>query len=65
MGAWQFLSSFEETADEALHVHLSHLLEVDETLEQLADLPVGWKAWRSSLRDRWTREKISIDQESI
>jgi hypothetical protein len=64
-GDWQFLSSLEEDATEALHVHVSHLLDDDETLEQLADLPIGWKAWRWSVPDSWTREEISDDQESI
>jgi hypothetical protein len=64
-GEWQFLSGAEESPDEALNVHVTHLLDDDETLEQLADLPVGWQAWRSSAGAAWRREEIPEDQELL
>ncbi len=59
---WQFLSSYEESASECVLVHLSHLLNRDETLHDISDLPVGWKAWRGNLSDTWTREVVSEEQ---
>ena len=38
-GDWQFLSRKEERADEIVHAHLGHLIDDDQTLHQLADLP--------------------------
>jgi hypothetical protein len=64
-GDWQFLSSLEEDEAEALHIHVSHLLDADGTLGEVADLPLEWKAWRSSVRGEWIREPIPDDQESI
>jgi hypothetical protein len=55
-GDWQFLSSLEANASEVLHIHLSHLLDADATLGEVADLPLGWKAWRLSVGEEWIRE---------
>lgn len=54
---WQFLDGSEnpDLAD-AVHVCLSHVVETDQTLIELADLPPGWQAWRASLQDKWVRE---------
>jgi hypothetical protein len=59
-GDWQFLSSVEESADEGLHIHVSHLLDNDETLGQLADLPLGWKAWRWSPDELGSESALSL-----
>lgn len=52
-GDWQFLSSEEQTADEIVHIHLSHVLDLDPSAQPLKDLPPGWKAWRHSVGDEW------------
>ena len=64
-GDWQFLSSKEERADEAVLAHLSHLLEADSTLSEIADLPAGWRASRRSVGDDWVREPRRDDHPSI
>lgn len=54
---WQFLS--EEGADEnsIKIVQLKTMLERHPEMIQLADLPRGWEAWRSSDSDAWNRGK--------
>jgi hypothetical protein len=64
-GDWQFLSSLEADASEVLHIHLSHLLGADGTLGEVADLPLGWKAWRLSVGEEWIREPTPDDQGSL
>lgn len=64
-GDWQFLASTEETADEIVLAHAAHLLDADESLEALSDLPLGWKAWRWSASEDWYREPIPADQGTI
>jgi hypothetical protein len=64
-GDWEFLSSYEEHADEVVLVHLGHVLEWDPTVSVLEDLPKGWKAWRWSVEDEWVREPTPPDQPSV
>lgn len=64
-GDWQFLSSKEEREDECVLAHIGHLLDSDTSLETVADLPPGWKAWRLSVVDDWVREPTPADQPGI
>jgi hypothetical protein len=54
---WQFLNGQGDTDDPAdgIPVHVEHVIERDPSLTELADLPAGWRAWRSSVADAWTR----------
>jgi len=55
-GAWQFLpgGGAGHLKDAAL-VSLREMIERDGTLAELADLPVGWRAWRESPDSPWLR----------
>jgi hypothetical protein len=64
-GDWEFLSSYEESAEEIVLVHVSHLLEFDPSLQRLADLPAGWKAWRESATAEWIREPTPANQPTL
>jgi hypothetical protein len=64
-GDWSFLSSYEEREEEIVLVHLSHVLDWDPTVRTLEELPGGWKAWRESVDDEWTREPTPPDQPTI
>jgi hypothetical protein len=64
-GDWQFLTGTEEHPDEIAYVHLHHVLAWDPTVEPLADLPRGWKAWRHSVAEAWKREPIPPDQPTM
>jgi hypothetical protein len=52
---WQFLGSETPSEADAMIVGLAEMLAIDPTLEALADLPVGWHAWREHGGDTWTR----------
>ena len=58
-GGWQFLS--DETlpldASDGRVVALGEIVALDPTVLSLADLPVGWRAWRTSTQDPWQRSK--------
>ena len=56
-GAWQFHAG--ETIDEsnAKVVALKRIVELDRSVMQLADLPLGWVATRSDVGAVWQRLK--------
>lgn len=55
-GAWQFHPSRgPATMKEAAVVSLKHMLTIEPRIEELADLPLGWYAWRDSTSEPWTR----------
>jgi hypothetical protein len=47
-GAWQFLHDGTNEIEDARLISLRAMVERDQTLLQLADLSLGWYAWRSS-----------------
>ncbi len=59
-GAWQFLSDDEilNMQESAMLVSLAQILKVDNTLYDLADLPLGYCATRNALNEKWVIEKI-------
>jgi hypothetical protein len=56
---WQFLSS-DASKEDAKIVALEEIVAIDPSVLELADLPVGWHASRSSVEEAWIRE-ISPD----
>lgn len=55
-GAWQFHPYSGMTPDnEAAVVSLETMVNVDRSLTTLADLPLGWHAWRESPEANWQR----------
>lgn len=54
-GGWQFLGWDTPQAEDAMVVALSEVVELDPSLKELADLPLGWHAWRKSSTDPWQR----------
>lgn len=57
-GGWQFLTG--ETVDRAdsMVVALREMIQHDPSLVKLADLPVGWRAWRKSKDSDWERAAL-------
>jgi hypothetical protein len=55
---WQFVNGRGDTDDPTtgIPVHVEHVIERDPTVEELADLPPGWRAWRATESDAWIRE---------
>lgn len=60
-GAWQFFSAdnFENFEDVVLVVGLGELISIDESILDIADLPLGFSASRQSINDDWIVSKIS------
>lgn len=55
---WQFLDgSAEPKKEDAVLCCIEHIVAADPTLLEIADLPVGWRAWRTSIGRAWTRRK--------
>jgi hypothetical protein len=63
-GAWTFLGWEDFCEEDAMIVGLSEIVEYDPSVAQLADLPLGWHAWRRSVRDPWEREPDPSDSET-
>ena len=56
-GAWQFHSSDLVKIKDAMIVSLSEIIEIDNTLLEIADLPLGYAATRESIKNKWTIQK--------
>jgi len=54
-GAWQFLTGGPAREDDARVVALRRIWLLDPSIGQLADLPMGWQASRTSPLDPWRR----------
>ena len=54
-GGWQIIGP--EGADEklAMIVGLRRILERDASIAEVADLPLGWRAWRTGPNRPWQR----------
>jgi hypothetical protein len=59
-GMWQFLDGRDAPQEkDAVVLCLEEVLSLDPTIRELADLPLGWRAWRDDIRQKWQREPIS------
>jgi hypothetical protein len=58
-GAWQFHADREPDVKEDSVIALDEIVELDDSVTQLADLPCGWCAWRTEAGQPWTRESFS------
>jgi hypothetical protein len=61
---WSFVNGFGDTEDEedaAMMVHVQHVLDLDPSIEQLADLPLAGQAWRESREGEWLRGRVDTD----
>ena len=55
-GGWQFLGlRGASDTEEAMVVALHRVLEMDPSIAQVADLPLGWRAWRQTADGPWER----------
>jgi hypothetical protein len=53
-GSWQFSGKEQDLKDSDYKVvSLSEILSIDETLEELADMPIEFCAKRNSKKDNW------------
>ena len=55
-GSWQFLDGSDNVKmTDGLLVTLGDMVQHDPSLAELADLPLGWMAWREDLDEPWQR----------
>jgi len=54
-GSWQFLTGVPFEIADGMVVSLRSVVERDSSLAELADLPLGWQAWRQQQDSRWER----------
>jgi hypothetical protein len=58
-GMWQFLDGRADlNPDDAVVLSLADVLGLDRSIAQLADLPLGWRAWRANVNQPWQREPM-------
>lgn len=60
-GCWQFLCGTTDDPRHARIVTFAHIVELDPSITELGDLPLGWQAHRADASSPWTR-KPSNDQ---
>ena len=52
---WQFHCQGEPAEEDARVVSLRRIVTLDPSIAELADLPLGWCAWRTSADAPWQR----------
>ncbi len=56
---WQFHTNDAEVSDsDAQLVSLENIVNHDPSVSELADLPIGWQAWRDSAMSVWKRSPL-------
>jgi hypothetical protein len=63
-GSWQFHCDQTEeiTEDDIAIVSLKNILDKDQSIADLADLPLGWRAWRPAKDAPWQRLESDQDE---
>ena len=54
-GMWQFLCGTTNEPKDGRVVGLDCIYERDPSIAKLADLPLGWRAWRTTATSAWQR----------
>jgi hypothetical protein len=62
-GAWQFLCGTTNDPEDGRVVGLGTIVRIDPSVEAVADLPLGWRAYRASNSAPWTREERAASGE--
>jgi hypothetical protein len=61
-GAWQFLCGTRNDPADGRIVGLECIVDMDASLRELADLPLGWRAWRYAPGLPWQRGPTPPDR---
>lgn len=57
-GGWQFLGWDDAKEEDVKIVALRTIVRIDPGVQELADLPLGWHAWRRAVDQPWQRGRI-------
>jgi hypothetical protein len=55
-GGWQFLCGTTNDPADGRIVHLAEIVAMDPSVTEVADLPLGWVAFRTGAGGDWTRQ---------
>ena len=58
-GEWEFLCGTTDKPKDAREILLGEVVDLDERLLEVADLPVGWRALRADPDGPWMQEPFS------
>ena len=61
-GDWQFLCGTTDAPDQCRLVCLKDIVERDSSVNDIADLPFGWRAWRENAGVEWYREAKTSEE---
>jgi hypothetical protein len=58
-GAWQFFSNdnFDDFEEVSMILSLDEIINLDKTVLEIADLPLGYIATRETVNDKWKISK--------
>ncbi len=60
-GTWQFLDGPTVSEESASVVSLEYVTRIDPSVIELADLPLGWNAYRRTVNEPWRRFETRKD----
>ncbi len=52
-GFWEFIGKQSVNEEDARIISLEEMIELDPTILDIADLPLGWKAERKNSNSKW------------
>lgn len=58
-GGWQFHGEHPTQEADAAVVALQSIVALDSSVQELADLPLGWHAWRETKDGAWQRSQTA------
>jgi hypothetical protein len=63
-GDWQFLCGTTDAPDHCRLACLIDMVERDPSVNDISDLPLGWRAWRERVGAEWNREAQPPEEKS-
>jgi hypothetical protein len=61
-GEWEFLCGTTDNPKDGRQVMLSEVVELDPRVAEVADLPVGWRAFRDTTDAPWLQQPFSTEE---
>jgi len=58
-GMWQFLDGTNVDEDDAMIVSLEYMVSIDNSVNEISDLPLGWVAWREQKGFPWKKQSVN------
>lgn len=55
-GMWEFLDGEDVCEENAIVVSMFEMSQIDESINELYDLPLGWIAYRENKTTEWIRK---------